>query len=87
MKKNEKREKKKKKKIKRSQEIANLVSKLDFQSKYREILEYRIKIDHQIFDSLAYRSWKDEREWILSCYADPGAGKVLRLSAMSCIGG
>lgn len=81
------REKEKKRRIKRSQEIANWVSKLDFQSRYREILEYRIKIDHQIFDSLAYRSWRDGREWILSCYADPGAGKVLCISAMSCIDG
>ena len=78
------REKEKKTRIKKSHEIANWVSKLDFQSRYREILGYRIKIDHQIFESLAYRSWRDGRDWILSCYADPGAGKVLRISAMSC---
>ena len=81
------REKERKRRIKKSQQIANWVSKLDFQSRYREILEYRIKIDHQIFDSLAYRSWRDGRNWILSCYADPGAGKVLRICAMLCTGG
>lgn len=80
-------EKENKTRIKKSREIANWVSKLDFQPRYREILEYRIKIDHQIFDSLTYRSWRDGREWILFCYADPGAGKVLRISAMSCTDG
>ena len=56
--------------------IAEWVSRLDFNGRHSEVQENCIDISDYLTSSLEFKEWQSGRNWILFCYAEPGAGKV-----------
>ncbi|KAG8528409.1 uncharacterized protein KY384_007327 [Bacidia gigantensis] len=71
-------EKNRKVREQKSQDIVAWLPKLDFEARHQEILEQSIEMGHDIFKSTEFDSWRSNvRPWLLSCWADAGAGKTM----------
>ena len=64
-----------------TQQIADWLSPLDFSLKHGELLEVENPIDmtEELRKTSEYEAWKEGKPWVLSCWADAGAGKVCSL--------
>ena len=57
-------------------DIARWLSKVDLEARHQELFEQSVDFGHNIFECDEFLHWREGRPWILSCWADAGAGKV-----------
>lgn len=74
---------KQEKQMKLYTDIAEWLSPLDFNQRHGELLgsENLINMSNDLVKSEEFQAWREGRQWILSCWANAGAGKTI-LSSM-----